>query len=95
MQRLLVVGQVTISVVLLTGAGLLGRSLLGLFDVDPGFDADGVVVAALTLPSNAYPEREDLQAFTDRLSERLRADSEISIDFGGLCALTGMERIIA
>jgi len=73
MQRLLVVGQVAISVVLLTGAGLLGRSLLGLSDVDPGFDADGVVLAALTLPSNAYPEREDLQAFTDRLSERLRA----------------------
>jgi len=44
LQRLLVVAQVAVSVVLLTGAGLLTRTLLELDRVDTGFDASDEVL---------------------------------------------------
>lgn len=70
-QRWLVTGQVAVSVVLLAGAGLLGRSLLALFQVDPGFDPQGVVIASVTMPPEGYPEREDILSYSDRLSARI------------------------
>jgi len=70
-QRWLVTAQVAVSVVLLAGAGLLGRSLLALFQVDPGFDPAGVVVASVTMPPEGYSEREDILRYSDRLSERI------------------------
>ncbi len=42
-QKLLVVSQLTVSFVLLIGAGLLVRSLVNLTRVDPGFDLENVV----------------------------------------------------
>lgn len=53
----LVVSQVALSVVLLVAAGLMGRSLQALADVDPGFDPEGLVVVDLTFPSSRYPDR--------------------------------------
>jgi predicted permease len=56
-RNVLVVSQVALSVVLLVGAGLMGRSLQALGQVDPGFDPDGLVVADVTFPSSRYPDR--------------------------------------
>jgi putative ABC transport system permease protein len=44
----LVAAQVALTFVLLVGAGLLGRSILGLLDVDLGFRTDGVVTMSLS-----------------------------------------------
>jgi len=46
----LVVAQVALTLVLLIGAGLLGRSFLQLLAVDPGFHADNAVVMDVDVP---------------------------------------------
>ena len=51
------VAEVALSVVLLTGAGLLLKSLVRLQDEDVGFDPAGVLVARMTLPESRYPGR--------------------------------------
>lgn len=49
--RIIVGGQIAITIVLLTGAGLLGRSLLRVLAVDPGFRTEHIVTVDLALPS--------------------------------------------
>jgi putative ABC transport system permease protein len=48
--HLIVAGQLATTLVLLVGAALLGRSLLRVLSVDPGFRTDGVVTMDLALP---------------------------------------------
>jgi predicted permease len=59
LRSLLMVSEVTLSLVLLTGAGLLIRSFIQLMDVKPGFDIAHVLAVPLSLPSYAY--RTDAQ----------------------------------
>ena len=47
--RSIVAGQLAITLVLLTGAGLLGRSLLRVLSIDPGFQTEHVVTMDLAL----------------------------------------------
>jgi len=58
LQGALVAGQVALSLVLLTGAGLLIRSLENTMDVDPGFDLRNGVVVPLNLGFGQYGEEE-------------------------------------
>ena len=51
----LVVAEVAVSFVLVVGAGLLVRTVLGLRAVDPGFRTDGIVRVEYQLPSSRYP----------------------------------------
>lgn len=48
--RMIVAAQVAITLTLLTGAGLLGRSMLRVLSIDPGFDAERIVTLDLQLP---------------------------------------------
>jgi putative ABC transport system permease protein len=54
-RRALVTAQVAIAITLLAGAGLLGRTLVALHEVDPGFRPDHVLTGRLTLGSTDYP----------------------------------------
>jgi predicted permease len=68
----LVIGQVAVSLVLLTGAALFLRTLVGLASVSPGFDAQGVVLAGFDLEPRGY-DLAQRQQFYGRLEQRLAA----------------------
>lgn len=53
-----VVLQIALGMMLLTGAGLLLRSLIHLYHVNPGFDTSNVLTAHITLGTDKYPDEE-------------------------------------
>jgi putative ABC transport system permease protein len=53
--RILVAAQLAMTVVLLVGASLLGRSLLRVLSINPGFRIDGIVAMDLALPYSEEP----------------------------------------
>ena len=59
------------SLVLLTGAGLLLRSAYRLSQIEYGYQPDGLVTAALDLPRARYPDSVRQVEFYDRLMERI------------------------
>jgi putative ABC transport system permease protein len=76
-RRVLVVSEIALAAVLLTGAGLLIRSLDRLLDVPLGFEPDKVLTAQLTLPQARYPEKPQRTAFVSRVLERLGGSPEV------------------
>ena len=72
-RAILVVAEVGLAVVLLTGAGLFVRSLVALSQVDPGFRPDRIVTFRLTLTGEAYQEPAEVRRRVNALEERLRA----------------------
>ena len=62
-----IVAQVALAFVLLLGAGLLGLSLGRALEVPPGFSADSVLTAGISLPWKHYSEPEQRLAFWERL----------------------------
>jgi predicted permease len=72
-RRTLVVSQMALTVVLLVGAGILGRSFLRLLDVDPGYRTQQAVVLDAELPYESGPAGgQQRVAFYDELLSRLR-----------------------
>ncbi len=73
--RGIVAGQIAITLVLVIGAGLLGRSLMKVLKVDPGFRVDKIVTMDISLP---WPDWKDSKAkaaegaFFSNLIERLK-----------------------
>lgn len=67
----LIVAEVALAVVLLAGAGLLGRSFWNLNRVDPGFHPDRVLTMRTTLPESRYATDERIRAFSGELLERI------------------------
>jgi predicted permease len=66
----LVVGQIGLTLVLLTGAGLLARSLFNVMAIKPGFDIDSAMVMTLTLPTTiSVEEDQELRQFYVQLLE--------------------------
>jgi putative ABC transport system permease protein len=72
-RQLLVVFQVCIAVMLVIGAGLLIKSFWLLQRVDPGFRAEGVLSAGLTLPGSKYSDPNQINNFHKQLLERIAA----------------------
>lgn len=67
----MVIGEVALSVVLLIGAGLLLRSFVLLQQVQPGFEAEGVVTASLSLPFFEFSDEAKRATFYDELHRRV------------------------
>ena len=55
----LVVAEIALTLVLLAGAGLLANSFLRLQRVDPGFNAEQVMIGHIMLPQTRYHESAD------------------------------------
>jgi predicted permease len=70
-RRLLVVTEMALAVVLLTGAGLLIRSFVRLLAVDPGFRPEHVVTFNLTLPEPKYTSGQRVRTTVADLRERI------------------------
>ncbi|MGA9474067.1 MAG: ABC transporter permease [Terriglobales bacterium] len=71
--RAIVAAQIAITLVLVIGAGLLGRSLLKVLDVNPGFRVDKIVAMDVSLPSVEDPKAKLAQGiFYSSLIDRLR-----------------------
>jgi predicted permease len=71
-RRILVVAQVTLSVGLLIGAGLLLRTFTYLCDLRPGFDPNQVVTATLSLQDARYQTTAQVNRLFDQSLERIR-----------------------
>jgi putative ABC transport system permease protein len=69
----LVIAQVALAVVLVTGAGLLLKSFWLLQQVHPGFEPRGLVAVPLQLPQARYGDHARARAFWAELLERTRA----------------------
>ena len=67
----LTIAQLALAVVLVAGAGLLLRSFDALRGVDPGFAADRVLAARVTLPTAAYPYSQKSVTFFETLLDGL------------------------
>lgn len=71
--RLLIAGQMALSIVLLSGAGVLVRSLLHIVNAETGVrDAEHLLVGSLKLPSDEYATPKARVAYFARLDARLR-----------------------
>ncbi len=67
----LLVSEVTLSFILLAGAGLMIRSVWRLVAMDPGFRTDGLLTLAVDLPATKYPDDPARNTFIDRTLSRL------------------------
>jgi predicted permease len=79
-RTLLLATQVAVSVVLLTGAGLLGHGVDRIRHLNLGFSHDDVGIATFDLPPNAYDDAR-LNTMLEDLSEALRTSPVASFGF--------------
>lgn len=73
MRRVLVVTEIALACVLVTGAGLLVRSFAAMQSDDPGFEREHLFTMRLTLPGARYPDNVDARTFYNSLIEKIEA----------------------
>jgi len=78
--------QVALALVLLLNAGVMIRSVSRLLEVDPGFRTENVLVAALSLPENDFPDRASQVQFWTRLVDAVGAQQGV-VAAGAVSAL--------
>ena len=86
LRRLLVIAELSLSVMLLVGAGLLIRSFTALQGIAPGFEARNVLTLELTMAGRKYNDADAVLQTYKRLWERLGALPGVSAA-GGVTAL--------
>ena len=71
MSGTMVVVEIALTIILLTGAGVMTRAFLALYRDDIGIKTDYLMTMRLVLPGTKYPKPEVRQEFFDRLAPRL------------------------
>ncbi len=77
LQKSLVVCQVALALVLLSGAGLLVNSFIRLTSVPVGFRPDGLLTLWLSLSEERYPQPDSVLGFYEHLVDRLQGLPEV------------------
>lgn len=88
LRKALVAAQVSLSLLLLIGAGLFIRSLQNLKELDPGFRTKNLLTFAVDPTSNGYPKERSLQ-FYRQLKEGL--DSIPGVESSSLAVVPVLE----
>jgi putative ABC transport system permease protein len=70
--QLLVIAEVTLTLLLLVGAGLLVRSFVALTGQEPGFRTERILAVPIHLPESRYVDVPRLERFYLQVVERLR-----------------------
>ena len=91
MRRGLVVGEIALACVLVTGAGLLARSFSAMQSDDPGFERERLFTMRLTLPGARYPDAEKRRAFFNTLTERI--DGIAGVEKTGVFSSLSLSRL--
>ncbi len=73
LRNLLVVGEVSIALLLLIGAGLLLNSFLRLQSTNPGIDADHLLSTEIALPATRYTEPAKVAEFYQELLRKVES----------------------
>jgi len=95
-RRGLIALEVALSVVVLTGAGLLARSVSRLYAVDPGFRADQLLTAELNLRPSEYRDPGAIVTFYDRLLPAIAAEPGVaSASLTEMAPLSGADQSTA
>lgn len=73
MRRVIVVAEIAMVCVLLTGAGLLTRSLVRVLGVDLGFNSENVLTLRVDPSRRAHPTRETRNVYFDTVRQHVRS----------------------
>jgi predicted permease len=73
LRKLLIAGEIALSLVLLIGAGLLVRSYERITNANPGFDPSNVLSLRIALPGFKYKTPEAVAAFYRQLEANIKA----------------------
>ena len=71
LRQALMVTEIALAIMLLVGAGLLVRSFVNLLAVNPGFKAQNLLTARVSLPYPRYQDRAQRQQFVEQLLPRI------------------------
>jgi putative ABC transport system permease protein len=71
LRALLMISEVALALILLTGAGLLIHTFVRLTSVDPGFDPRNILTERVVLPLGKYPEPAQWTSFLQSVLERV------------------------
>lgn len=93
LRRSLVIGQIALALMMVTGLGLLVRSFQKVQSIDVGISTEGVVTGRLgRFPSARYPDGDSRRALLGQLQERVRAVPGVAgvavashLPLGGCC----------
>ncbi|HEX4594770.1 MAG TPA: ABC transporter permease [Bryobacteraceae bacterium] len=70
LRGVMIISEVALAMILLSGAGLLMRSFLRLESVNPGFQPQNLLTMRIGLAGARYPQRPQQAIFFDRVLER-------------------------
>ncbi|HEU4391414.1 MAG TPA: ABC transporter permease [Blastocatellia bacterium] len=88
-RRLLVIGQIALSIVVLIGAGLCVRSLRNLLAIEPGFQAERLLIVPVDLDSKKYSEAQG-RVLQQQIIERLGSLPGVeSVSYGLVMPFSG------
>jgi predicted permease len=67
-----VIGEIALSLMLVSGAGLLTQTMVRLLRQDPGFRSDHLLIAHVYIPPSRYPGYDAITRFCELFGQRVR-----------------------